>query len=212
MRHVPGELAGHPDRLRWNARYAASLPSPFAPHPLAAQALSLPLPRGPVAELACGPSGGALLAAAAGRRVTAVDVSDVALGQLAAEASRAGLGDLILLMQADLATWRPPASYALMLCTGYWDRGVFRAAAAAVAPGGVLAWEARTAGARAEWCLRPGEPASLLPRGFAVLGQEDLTGEHAPRRRLLARKAAPVTATQCTPAIVVPGQCGSLNE
>ena len=53
-------------------------------------------PRGPVLELASGPSGSALAAAAAGRNVTAVDVSDVALDMLAAEAQRRGvLGDLI---------------------------------------------------------------------------------------------------------------------
>ena len=45
------------------------------------------LPDGPVADLACGASGTALLAAAHGRRVTAVDVSEVALGMLGAEAA-----------------------------------------------------------------------------------------------------------------------------
>src|SRR5215831_11125438 len=84
-------LAGHPDRVRWNARYESRRPVSFEPHPLAAAALSLRLPDGPVADLACGPSGSALLAAAAGRRVTAVDISEVALDLLAAEAGRRGL-------------------------------------------------------------------------------------------------------------------------
>ena len=169
----------------------------FEPHPLAVRALSLELPDGPVADLACGPSGSALLAAAAGRRVTAVDISEVALGLLAGEARRRGLADLITLVHADLGEWRPPTGgYALVLGTGYWDRAVFAAAAAAVAARGALGWEAFTAaaraarpGLRAEWCLQPGEPASLLPAGFTVLGQDDLPdGEHGARRRLLARR------------------------
>ena len=60
-------LAAHPDQIRWNARYAADPPAP-RPHPLTRQALAMGLPDGPVADLACGPSGSALLAAhSAGR-------------------------------------------------------------------------------------------------------------------------------------------------
>jgi len=192
-----GELGGHPDRVRWNARYGGGFEASFTPHPLAVRALALPLPDGPVADLACGPSGSALLAAAAGRRVTAVDISEVALDLLAGEARRRGLAGLITLVHADLGEWRPPpGGYALVLGTGYWDRAVFAAAAAAVAPGGALGWEAFTAaargarpGLRADWCLQPAEPASLLPAGFAVLSQDDLPdAEHADRRRLLARR------------------------
>lgn len=191
------ELASHADRLRWNARYQASARVSFEPHPLAARALALPLPDGPVADLACGPSGAVLLAAAAGRQVTAVDVSDVALGLLAGEARERGLDGLITLIQADLQAWLPaPRSYALVTCTGYWDRPLFTAAAAAVASGGVLAWEALTADARrvrpglcADWCLQPGEPTSLLPASFTVLDAADLPGgQHLPRRSLLARR------------------------
>jgi SAM-dependent methyltransferase len=197
MRDVPEELASHPDRLRWNARYEGGSGASFDPHPLAVRALSLRLPGGPVADLACGASGSALLAAASGRRVTAVDISEVALDRLAQEALRRGLGGLITVVQADLVTWRPqPGSYALVLCTGFWDRAVFAAAAGAVTAGGALGWEALTAdawrgrpGLRPEWCLEPGEPASLLPAGFAVLDQHDVrAASHGMRRRLLAQR------------------------
>jgi len=197
MGDIPADLAAHPDRLRWNARYEGGFAASFEPHPLAEAALALRLPDGPVADLACGPSGSALLAATAGRAVTAVDVSEVALGLLAAEARRRGLDGLITCVQADLGTWRPPPErYALVLCTGYWDRGLFPAAAGAVAAGGALGWEAFTAEARRvrpslgpQWCLEPGEPASLLPAGFAVLDVRDLPEEgHGTRRRLLARR------------------------
>ena len=127
---VPGD---HPDRIKWNAKYSSGFVPSFRPNPLAPQALALGLPEGPVADLACGPSGAALLA-------------------------------------------------------------VFAAAAAAVADGGVLAWEAYTDDARRtrpglppEWCLAPGEPASLLPPEFSVLDQSEIPGRD--RRRLLARRA-----------------------
>jgi SAM-dependent methyltransferase len=187
---VPGD---HPDRIRWNAKYGTGFVPSFRPSPLAERALALDLPDGPVADLACGPSGAALLAAEQGRRVTAVDVSEVALGLLGAEAERRGLGHLITLVHADLSGWSPePRSHALVLATGFWDAATFAAAAAAVADGGLLAWEALTAEARRrhpdlppEFCVGPGEPASLLPPGFGVLDQSEGPGRD--RRRLLAR-------------------------
>jgi SAM-dependent methyltransferase len=199
MMRVPPELAGQPDRLRWNARYAGGFEALFHPHPLAERALSLRLPEGPVLDLASGPSGSALLAAAAGRRVTAVDVSEVALGLLREEAVRRGLSELITFVHTDLAAWHPqPGSYALVLCTGYWDRAVFPAAAAAVAADGLIGWEAFTADARrarpglcADWILGPGEPAALLPAGFTVLAQDELPDDQrGTKRRLLARRRA----------------------
>ena len=196
----PGEeLAGHRDRLRWNARYAEAPGASFSPHPLAVSALAVPPPDGPVADLACGPSGAALLAAAGGRHVTAVDISDVALSLLATEASRRGLRDMITLVRADLREWRPVgASCALVLCTGYWDRAVFATALTAVAPGGLVGWEAFTAAAlRArpglcpQWCLGEGEPAALLGTGFEVLDSRDLPDrERGAKRAMLARRRA----------------------
>jgi len=195
---VRDDLASNPDRLRWNERYASgTYAETFAVRRLAEQALGLPLPDGPVLDLASGPSGSALLFAECGRHVTAVDVSDVALGLLAAEAERRGLRNLVTLVHADLPSWRPPAGqrHALVLCTGYFDRAVFAVAASAVAAGGLLGWEAFTLAARhdrprlpAEWCLGPDEPATLLPAGFEVLSQEGVGPEPAARRRLLARR------------------------
>ena len=195
-------LAGHPDRLRWNARYRGDFVPSFRPHPLAKRALQLGLPAGPVLDLACGPSGSALLLAAAGHDVIAVDVSDVALRMLMAEAARRGLASQVQTVEADLMRYAPAAdSSALVLCTGFWERTVFGRAAAAVMPGGLLAWEAFTDAARAdrpdlpaEWCVRDGEPATLLPPDFEVLDQRDVGGghaqAHAPRRRLLTRRRA----------------------
>jgi SAM-dependent methyltransferase len=186
---VPDE---HPDRLKWNTKYADGFVPSFTPHPLALRALSMDLPDGLLVELACGPSGAALLAAANGRRVMAVDVSEVALGMLGQKARRHGLDHLITLVQADLLSWQPDArSGALVLCTGFWDCEAFAVAAEAVADGGLVAWEAFTVEARysrpslhAQWCLAPGEPASLIPPDFTLLDQH----ERGLKRQLLARR------------------------
>jgi SAM-dependent methyltransferase len=208
VRDVRPDLADHPDRQRWNARYASSVPPSFAAHPLIVQALSGRPPDGQVLDLASGPSGSALFAAAAGRRVTAVDVSDTALGLLAAEAARRGLVAEISLVQADLTAWRPPpASYAVVLCTGYWDRDLFHAAANAVADAGLLGWEAFATDARrarphlpAAWCLDTGEPASLLPAPFEILSQRDLPDNQAgTKRRLLARRTGSAVTPRTLP-------------
>lgn len=187
-------LASHPDRIRWNAKYEQGAAPGFVPHELAMRALALLPSNGPVLELACGPSGSVLLAAEDGRRVTAVDVSDVALDLLATEAGRRGVAEAITLVHADLGKWRPSGRFGLVLCTGYWDRVVFERAHPAVAAGGMLAWEALTIDARrlrpdlpAEWCVAAGEPASLLPSDFDVLDEHDLPDErHCTKRRLLA--------------------------
>jgi SAM-dependent methyltransferase len=191
---VQADLTDHPDRLRWNAKYSGDFCPAFSPHPLALTALALDLPAGSVLELACGPSGSALTAAEAGRAVVAVDASDVALDLLRQEARQRGLDELISLVHADLTAWRPPpGEFALVLCTGYWDAGLFPAAAGAVRPGGVLGWEALTTAVLrvrpelpSNWCVGPGEPVSLLPVGWPVLRSDELVEQM--RRRLLTRR------------------------
>jgi len=206
MHHVRPDLVGHPDRLRWNARYQGGFIASFTAHPLAVRALSVQLPAGPVLDLASGPSGSVLLAARTGRQVTAVDASEVALHLLSDEAERRGLRELITLVHADLKVWRPPrGGNSLVLCTGYWDRSVFAAAAASVAVDGLLGWEAFTAGARrerphlpAQWCLGAGEPAALLPADFAIMEQHDLPDDDAAtKRQLLARRLAESARKAC---------------
>jgi len=186
------------DRQRWNARYGGEYSASYHAHPVAKLALSLPLPGGPMLDLASGPSGAVLLAAATGRPSVAVDVSEVALGLLAREAVRRRVVGSVAVVQADLTSWRPrPETCAIVLCTGYWDADLFPAAARAVVPGGLLGWEAFTEQALlvrpampAQWCLGAGEPASKLPPGYVVLSQQDVAdGHRGARRRMLARRS-----------------------
>lgn len=196
---IDPELAEHPDRLRWNLKYSGDFAPSFQPRQIALTALARPVPSGPVLDLASGPSGIALLAAATGRDCVAVDASEVSLGMLADEAARRRLSERIALVQADLARWRPePGHYALVFCTGFWAAALFPAAAAAVRPRGMIGWEAFTLAARAgrptlpaSWCLHAGEPASLLPDDFEVLDMRDLAdgrGAQDGRRQMLARR------------------------
>lgn len=186
------KLRDHPDRLRWNARYGASEPT-FAPHPIVADAVAAGLPEGPTLELACGRSGSALALAARGRAVVAADISDVALAQLASEARQRGLADRITTILVDLPGYRPDTGqFALVLATLYWDPHAFDNACRAVAPGGLLGWEALArSGAEEvrhpEWRLPHGGLGARLPRGFTVLAEELHDSEERPSTRLLAR-------------------------
>lgn len=183
------------DAARWNARYAEGAPT-FEPHPFVAEAFAAGFPEGPVLELACGRSGSALALAERGRRVLAVDVSDVALRQLHGEARRRGLADRVWCVRADLRTFAlPPEAFGFVLATLFWDPAVFRAARDAVAPGGLLGWEALTGNGDAEsrrFRVSPGELSASLGARWEVLREDD-GDDHGPRWhetcRLLARAA-----------------------
>lgn len=187
------------DRRRWNDRYRDSAPD-FTPHPLVAQAFAAGFPAGPVLELACGRSGSALALAEAGRSVVAVDVSDVALEQLRAEAKRRCLTDRVWCVQADLPEFVPaPRRCGLVLATRFWDAVVFRAACAAVAPGGLLGWEALAAtgpGDSRRWRVRSGGLGAALGREWRILAESSPEPEMEKETRfttMLARRISTVT-------------------
>jgi 2-polyprenyl-3-methyl-5-hydroxy-6-metoxy-1,4-benzoquinol methylase len=176
-------------RAKWNDRFRAATPD-FAPHPILS---ALPALGDTALELACGPSGTALALAAAGVRVTAIDVSDVAIAQLTAEAARRHLQIDARVDDLERDHWEAPGTYALVLATRYWDPRVFRAAARVVAVNGVLAWETFTLAEQqrrptfsARFCLGDLEPASLLNDQFTILS----VTEHDTTRRLIARRRA----------------------
>lgn len=102
------------------------------------------LPPGEALDLGCGNGGDALWLARAGRRVTAADISAVAVDRLTALARAHGLHDLITAVRTDLRSSFPPGAFDLVsahyLHTPYdLDRpAVLRAAAHALRPGGRL--------------------------------------------------------------------------
>jgi len=183
------DLARHPDRLHWNERYGAG----FTPLVHAASAGGRGTGLGPAGRAGrrpwpAGPSGSALLAAAQGRPVTAVDVSEVALGlpRPGSPAPRAGSPDHPGPRRPRRLASGARAATALVLATGFWNPGVFpprpcgRWPRAACSPGRRSPWAARQARPTlpTEWWPGPRGASHncLLPDGMSVASQEDVPG------------------------------------
>ncbi|MEW9550399.1 FAD-dependent oxidoreductase [Nonomuraea sp. NPDC050783] len=102
------------------------------------------LPAGRALDLGCGEGADAIWLATRGWRVTAADVSRVALARAAEEAARAGVADRVEWQRHDLAESFPEGSYDLVSASYLHSpvelprEEILRAAADAVAPGGVL--------------------------------------------------------------------------
>ncbi|MEV6554530.1 class I SAM-dependent methyltransferase [Nocardia sp. NPDC051756] len=128
----------------WDGVYAGR-PAATDPRPnvLLAEIVS-GLPRGDALDLGCGDGGDALWLAGQGWRVTAVDISAVAVERLAGLAGARGLGDLVTAESYDLHKSFPPGEFDLIsaqyLHTSFdLDRAtVLRAAAHVLRPGGRL--------------------------------------------------------------------------
>ncbi|WP_242910437.1 class I SAM-dependent methyltransferase [Actinomadura terrae] len=102
------------------------------------------LPPGTALDLGCGEGADAVWLAGRGWRVTATDVSRVALERAARHAADAGVADRVDLQRHDLAASFPAGAYDLVSAQFLHSPAplpreeVLRAAAAAVAPGGTL--------------------------------------------------------------------------
>ncbi|MFE3647618.1 class I SAM-dependent methyltransferase [Streptomyces sp. NPDC057579] len=133
-----------PDEEFWDARYAeqdriwSGRPNAVLVREVGDRA------PGTALELGCGEGADAIWLATAGWRVTAVDVSGVALGRAAEQAAAAGVADRIDWQRRDLAASFPEGSFDLVSAQFLHQPGemfrerILRTAAAAVAPGGVL--------------------------------------------------------------------------
>ncbi len=124
-----------------------------------------------------------------------MDISDLALAQLAAEARRRGLADRIECIEADVSSFDPGRQrYALVLATHFWDPAAFDAACRAGMPGGLLGWEALAIGPEADgspqpWRIEHGDLSARLPPRFTVLDETLVVSGDKRSTRLLARAA-----------------------
>lgn len=162
------------DRRRWDARYAGRpLPdAPAAPAEFAPFADAFPT-AGDGLDLGCGQ--GALSVWLAGRGVTmrGVDVSPVAVGRARALARRNGVADRCRFDVADLDDGLPPGDPAnVIVCYRFWDPLLSAAITARLAPGGLLAICALSAG---RYGARRGELAATFP-GMTMIGSGEGDG------------------------------------
>ena len=194
------------DRERWNRRYAeryAARAYDFVPSrwlPEVEGRLRPPRKGARALDLACGPGRNAVWLAERGWAVDAWDLSDVALSILMCEREERAAHGFPLpidVRETDLdGAAIPPATYDLVLNMLFLDRRLWPQMAAALRPGGLLAFETFVdlpGGRRSEvgpdHLLQPGE----LRAAFEALGLETLVSdEDGPRgtARLLARRPA----------------------
>ncbi len=137
-----------PARERWNERYGRdgfeALPRRPAPWLVEHEALLLDVvaarDRARAIDIACGDGRNARRLAELGFAVDAVDVSDVAVAELAAAAAELGLA--IDARVVDLERDAPErGAYDVVVCTNYLQRDLFGGLEAALAPGGLLLYE-----------------------------------------------------------------------
>ncbi|MFE7318343.1 class I SAM-dependent methyltransferase [Streptomyces sp. NPDC057555] len=141
MTHGSGTV---PDEEFWDARYAErDRIWSGDPNAVLVREVGDRTP-GTALDLGCGEGADAIWLAGQGWRVTAVDVSGVALGRAAQHAAAAGVADRVDWQRRDLAASFPEGAFDLVSAHFLHNPGeifrekILRAATAAVAPGGVL--------------------------------------------------------------------------
>lgn len=192
------------DRERWNRRYAeryAERAYDFVPSGWLSEIEGRLLPPHAGAralDLACGPGRNAVWLAERSWTVDAWDLSDVALSILVCEREERAAHGFPLpidVRETDLNEAQiPPATYDLVLTMLFLDRRLWPTMAAALRPGGLLAFETfvdlpggRTSEVSPEHLLRPGE----LQAAFEALGLGTLLFDEDAQRGtacLLARR------------------------
>ena len=132
------------DEASWDERYAGSERVWSGRPNVVLQREVAELAPGRALDLGCGEGADAIWLAGLGWRVTAVDISGVALARAAAHAEAAGVADRIDWQRRDLGASFPDGAYDLVSAQFLHSRGelpreeILRRAAAAVTPGGVL--------------------------------------------------------------------------
>jgi SAM-dependent methyltransferase len=137
-----GQAGGMTDATYWDTRYAESTAVWSGAVNVALREEVRDLTPGTALDLGCGEGGDAIWLAAQGWRVTATDISAVALAKAAEHAARAGVD--VDFQCHDLGSSFPAGTFDLVSAQFLYPRGevprerILLAAAAAVAPGGIL--------------------------------------------------------------------------
>jgi SAM-dependent methyltransferase len=127
------------DQDRWNERYRQQHTAPTAAKVLTDNIHLLPK-QGTALDLACGLGGNALLLAQQGLEVSAWDIADRALEQLAAQAQAQQLS--IQTQQRDVSNQPPSAnSFDVIVVSRFLDRALCPAIQQALKPGGLLFYQ-----------------------------------------------------------------------
>ena len=136
--------AGMDARERWNERYAQPERRwlPETPAEWLVEHHALLAGGGRALDVACGDGRNALYLAQLGYTVDAIDVSDVAIGELRAAVAERGLTTMIAPRVVDLEREPLPAGpYDVIAMFNFLQRGLFEPLRDALAPGGLLVFE-----------------------------------------------------------------------
>lgn len=190
-------MAPPTDRERWDAKYA-NRPHDPSLGPTDFVRAQLPwlqklLPAGATAlDVATGTGRNAVYLARHGMTVTAIDVSPVGLQLARRLAADQGVDPArVIFQEADLESVElPRAHFDLVLDSHYLQRSLFPGLAAALKPGGILAFETFCRSTpvhpmKPEFLLRPNELLTAFP-GLQVLLYEELPTDPSGLARLIA--------------------------
>lgn len=153
-------LTGDQDAIRekWDQRYGSAEGLPEPALILREYDHLLPVP-GRALDLACGLGTSALWLAERGFRVSAWDLSPVAIARVTVSAEEHGLA-VEAAVRDVIAEPPPPGSFDLILVAHFLERGLAPAIAAALRPGGVLFYQ--TFSREAVSARGPSDPAYRL--------------------------------------------------
>ena len=165
-------------RTTWNSRWREKAGDSWLPDPWLLRVQPL-LPGGRALDLACGRGRNSLFLAEQGMSVTALDVSEEALAQLAAEAARRNLPVETRRVDLEAVPQLPVAAYDLVLEFFYLHRPLLPQLLEAVRPGGVVVLRTFSrAGSfsggpdNPDFVLRPGELLEIFA-GWEILLHEE---------------------------------------
>ena len=190
-------------RTTWNSRWREKADDSWVPDPWLLRVRPM-LPYGRALDIACGRGRNALYLAEQGMSVTALDVSEEALAQLAAEAARRNLPVETRRVDLEATPQLSVNAYDLVLEFFYLHRPLLPQLLEAVRPGGVVVLRTFSrAGSfsggpdNPDFVLRPGELLEIFAGWEILLHEEGME----PSRKggslagIVARRPAPAAET-----------------